>query len=103
MKTKLIALFFLSASLVFGQDKKNADKEEKEKTIAELTKGNEKLEGLFTLYQDSLSGAIKMSIHKNQLNKDYIYFAQIADGIVEAGAFRGLYRGASIFRIKKIF
>lgn len=103
MKTKLIVFFFLATSLLLGQDKKSTDKEKKEKTIAELTKGSEKLEGLFTLYQDSISGAIKMSIHKDQLNKDYIYFAQIADGIVEAGAFRGLYRGASIFRIKKYF
>ena len=103
MNTKCIAIFFLAASLVFAQDKKNTEKEKKEKTIAELTKGSKKMEGLFTLYQDSISGAIKMAIHKNQLNKDYIYFAQIADGIVEAGAFRGLYRGASIFNIKKYF
>ncbi len=75
----------------------------KTKTIADLTKKSKKIEGLFTIYQDTVTGAVKMVIKEDQLNKDFIYFAQIADGVTEAGAFRGSYRGSSIFHVKKYF
>lgn len=75
----------------------------KTKTIADLTKKSKKIEGLFTIYQDTVTGAVKMVIKEDQLNKDFIYFAQIADGVTEAGSFRGSYRGSSIFHVKKYF
>ena len=61
------------------------------------------MEGLFTIYQDTVTGAVKLLVKEDQLNKDFIYFAQIADGVTEAGAFRGSYRGSSVFHIKKFF
>ena len=73
------------------------------KSIATLTKSSKKIEGLFTIFQDTVSGNLKMLIKKNQLDKDYIYFSQIADGVTEAGKFRGAYSGSSIFHIKKYF
>lgn len=75
----------------------------KEKTIADLTKKSTKIEGLFTIFQDSVSGDIKLLIKKDQLNKDFIYFSQIADGVTEAGSFRGSYRGSTVFHVKKYF
>lgn len=73
------------------------------KSIATLTKKSKKMEGLFTVYQDTVTGAVKMLIKKDQLNKDYIYFSQIADGVTEAGSFRGAYRGSNVFHVKKYF
>lgn len=73
------------------------------KSIASLTKKSKKMEGLFTVYQDTVTGAVKMLITKDQLDKDYIYFSQIADGVTEAGSFRGAYRGSNVFHIKKYF
>lgn len=73
------------------------------KSIATLTKKSKKMEGLFTVYQDTVTGAVKMLITKDQLDKDYIYFSQIADGVTEAGSFRGAYRGSNVFHIKKYF
>ncbi len=75
----------------------------KKKTVASLTKKSRKIEGLFTIFQDTITGAVKLLVKEDQLNKDYIYFAQIADGVTEAGAFRGSYRGSSVFNIKKYF
>jgi hypothetical protein len=72
------------------------------KSIATLTKKSKKMEGLFTVYQDTVTGAVKMVITKDQLNKDYIYFSQIADGVTEAGSFRGSYRGSNVFHVKLI-
>ena len=48
-------------------------KEDKKKTIADLVKTSKKIEGLFTIYQDTINGSIQMLISKNQLKKEYIY------------------------------
>lgn len=75
----------------------------KEKTIKQLTKSSRKIEGLFTIYQDTITGSVKMLVKEEQLNKDYIYFSQIADGIAALRTFRGSYRGSRIINIKKYF
>ena len=75
----------------------------KEKTIEDLTKSSSTIDGLFTIFQDSASGEIKMLIREDQLNKDFIYFSQIADGVTEAGSFRGAYGADVIFQIHKYY
>ena len=73
------------------------------KKIADVTKTCKKMDGLFPVYQDTTDGSIKMVISGDQLEKEFIYFSQIADGVVEARAFRGSYRGSKVFTIKKYF
>ena len=73
------------------------------KSITSLTKSSKKIEGLFIVFQDTITGDLKMLITEEQLDKDYIYFSQIADGVTEAGMFRGSYVGSSVFHIKKYF
>ena len=100
----LIPFFFLGILTAQKKKEDNSDKKEKaEKTIADLTKSSKKISGLFTIYQDTISGSIKMIVRENQLNKDFIYFSQIADGVTEAGSWRGYYQGSSIFNIKRYF
>ena len=41
-----------------------------------------------------------MIIHTHQINKDFIYFSQIADGVTEAGSFR-VYMVQMLFLILK--
>ncbi|AZJ35375.1 zinc-dependent metalloprotease [Tenacibaculum singaporense] len=117
---KLVCLLFLTISIAGIQDinaqkrkkKKNkakteisskSKKKKPKKTIKSLTKSSKKLDGLFTIYQDTVTGDVKLLLKKDQLDKDFIYFSQIADGVTEARAFRGSYRGSSIFNIKKHF
>ncbi|MDH7444505.1 zinc-dependent metalloprotease [Aquimarina sp. 2201CG14-23] len=76
-------------------------KDAKEKTIEELTKKSKKIEGLFTIYRDSTDGSTKMLIKKDQIGKEFIYFSQISDGVLEAGAFRGAYLNNKVFKIEK--
>lgn len=78
-------------------------KEDKKKTIEDETKKHAKLDGLFTIYRDSTSGSIKMVIAKDQLDKEFIYFGQIKEGVLEGGAFRGAYDGEFIFKITKYY
>ena len=44
-----------------------------------------------------------MAISKDQLGKEFIYFGQVKDGVLEAGAFRGAYDGEFIFTVNKYF
>ena len=57
------------------EEKKEAPKpkpkpKKKEKTIKDLTKSSKKIEGLFTIYQDTVTGVVKLLIKENQLNKE---------------------------------
>jgi hypothetical protein len=121
-KFKIICSLFLTLAIAGVQDsnaqfwkkkKKKATKTEmaakkkapkkKGKTIKELTKSSKKIEGLFTIFQDTVTGSTKLLVKKGQLDKDFIYFSQIADGVTEAGQFRGAYQGSSVFHVKKYF
>ncbi|MBL29915.1 MAG: hypothetical protein CMC81_01540 [Flavobacteriaceae bacterium] len=104
MKYLFNAIFLFSLTLSSQIPNKDKSKKSKTtKTILDLTKNSQKIEGLFTIYQDSVSGKIQMAISKDQLNKDYIYFSQVADGVSQAGNIRGLYNGSAIFNFKKYF
>jgi hypothetical protein len=117
-KFKVLCTLFLTLTILGVQDanaqfwkkkKKEAittkkePPKKKEKSIKDLTKSSKKIEGLFTIYQDTVTGAVKLLIKEDQLNKDFIYFSQIADGVTEAGAFRGAYSGNSVFHVTKYF
>ncbi|MFH6772633.1 zinc-dependent metalloprotease [Gaetbulibacter aestuarii] len=119
-KALYIFSFFLSLSLLLSpsnveaqrkrKDKKKDDVEaktpapKKDKSIADLTKSSKKMDGLFTIYQDTITGSLKMVISKDQLDKEYIYFSQIADGVMDAGRIiRGSYRGSKVFKVQKYF
>lgn len=73
------------------------------KSIAQVTKKSKKSDGLFPIYQDSTTGEIYLEVDENQLNKEYIYFSYIENGIVDARLNRGAYRGSKIFKFVKNF
>ncbi|OYX23344.1 MAG: hypothetical protein B7Z06_10360 [Flavobacteriales bacterium 32-35-8] len=104
---------FLSSQAIEAQRKKKdtkkdpveeAPKTPKEKTIKDLVKSSEKIEGLFTLYRDTITGSIQMIVCENQLNNEFIYFSQISDGITDVGRInRGTYNESKVFKIEKYF
>lgn len=107
----LIILFILVSPSAFGQKKKKGDTEppKKEaskdapKPIKDLIKNHIVYEGLFTIYQDSTTGSLKMLIKADQIGKEFIYFSQFADGAVSAGGFRGNYRSSDVIKVQKYF
>lgn len=122
--TKLSSFFFISIAiiipnLVYGQQKTPGEMKKttagkvtpkqkkqvkkKEKTIADLVKNSKKIPGLFTVYQDKKTGSLQMLVSKDHIDKEYIYFSQIADGVAVAGRFRGAYQGSKIFKVKRYF
>mgnify|MGYP003639809573 FL=1 len=97
-----------------SRKKKNKDKKtevaiappakDKEKSIEDLVKSSKEIDGLFKIYQDTIKGSIQILITKDQLGKEFIYFSQIADGVLDAGRMnRGSYRGSKVFKIEKYF
>ena len=79
------------------------EKKDDKKSIIDIAKKSISFEGLFTIYQDSITGDIKMVIKEDQIGKEYIYFSQIANGVTEVGANLGSYRDSKVFKVEKYF
>ena len=60
-----------------------------------------KFDGLITIYQDSLSGETWMAITDSIINREYIYFSQVEDGVLQTGYFRGAYGKAKVIKFRK--
>jgi len=78
-------------------------KKAKGKKISDLVKSSKEIDGLFKMYRDTITGSLQMIIKEDQINQEFIHFNQIADGVVDAGRFRGAYGGSKVFKIKKFF
>tara|TARA_B100000073_G_scaffold262959_1_gene222675 strand:+ start:439 stop:2985 length:2547 start_codon:yes stop_codon:yes gene_type:complete len=114
MKKRMQLVFFLSA-FVFSQDPieqqeltpaqtKNPTKESpKKKSMEEALEKKKEIPGVFTLYQDEENGKLYMFIKKNQLEKEYIHFVHGLNGQINTGVFKGSYRGARVFKLKRYF
>jgi hypothetical protein len=67
----------LNPNTVFAQlkaDKKAVDTVvAKKDSMATAIKNKKKIDGLFALYQDSVTGSLQFYVKKNQLGKEYIY------------------------------
>jgi hypothetical protein len=79
------------------------EKKPEKKKLEEVIKGHQKFEGLFTFYQDTTTGELKMLINKHQLGNEYLYFSQVGDGVTETATFRGSYGENKIFKIERYF
>ena len=112
--TAILLTTFLIPNSLTAQKKKKSKKTEKvapvppkkdkKKTIKELTKSSKEITGLFTIYQDTITGSIQMLISEDQINKEYIYFSQVANGSLDAGRkIKGSYGANKVFKLKKYF
>ena len=102
-----LLFFILGSSFSYSQKKKKDKKAATKtsiKTIKEATKSCKKIDGLFTMYRDTLTGETFMLVKKNQINKEFIHFSQISDGVSDAGwLIRGMYMDSKIFSIEKFY
>ena len=75
---------------IFRKKKAKADVEVKKPAkdnYAEKIKNADVYEGLFTLYRHSDKGNVYFEISADQLNKEYIHFSYIENGVTDAGFF----------------
>lgn len=111
----MVTFFLMTSNSLEAQNKRkkkektnientaSSEKKSKEKTIKELVKSSKEIDGLFKIYQDTITGSLQMIIKESQLGNEYIYFTQVADGVMDAGRFRGSYGGSKVFKIDKYF
>ena len=115
LKASLMLLAILATAVINPADaqkkkkgKKGGDapaKEKKDKDapkpISEVTENCVKYDGLFTLYQDTITGKSFVEITEDQMKDEFIYFSNVADGVLDAGFFRGGYRGSKVISFQK--
>ncbi len=75
----------------------------KKATLAEKTKGYKKIEGLLTIYQDTVTGSAQLYIKKSQLGKEFIYQSFSINGPTELGLNQSMHRENMVFTIKTAF
>ncbi|MDA0686811.1 MAG: zinc-dependent metalloprotease [Bacteroidetes bacterium] len=85
------------------ETKSEAPKAKKTPTLADKTKSCIKMEGLFDLYQDTVTGDLFMAIKPEQLGQEFIHFSYTENGVLAGGHNRGQYRGSRIFTINKYY
>ena len=113
MKNHLIRLLFLllfvSQGLVAeekteaSQEETVAAEEEKETYIKDLVEDYEESLGFFVTYRDPESNQIFLKVSKDQLKKEFIYFAHVINGVASTGKVKGSYTDEGIFKIEKDF
>ncbi len=99
----LLVALMAGSPCLFAEEKENGEGEEKPKTMAELTENTIRKDGLFTLFQDNKTGKVYMLIKPEQIGKEFIYFAQVSNGVVQAGYFRGAYLDNGVISIRRYF
>lgn len=102
--TAIIVFSVLFAACASTAQVQNGQSEpESADKIEEQKKNTVSYEGLFTVYQDTTDGSTKLEIKKDQLDKEYIYFGHTADGVTDAGQFRGAYQDNKVFKIERYY
>ena len=86
-------------------NKKDIKKEEKKQNhkIEDKTKNCNVFNGLFKIYQEKESGKSYIEIDTSHIGKEFIYFCYIENGVSDAFAMKGSYRGSKIIKINKFY
>lgn len=79
------------------------DESEEPKTLEVMVDGMDRQAGIFTLYRDNDSGALHMVITQDQLNTEFLYFAFIQNGVLEAYQRRGYPIAQDVIEIRKYY
>jgi hypothetical protein len=72
-------------------------------SLSEKVKGSKKIDGLFTLYQDTLTGSLQLYVKKDQLGKEFIYQSFSMGGPTILFLNQNMIRATWVFSIRKQF
>lgn len=91
------------SSPALAADAKKSKSDKKDTSLASMIKEKEETKGLFNFYQDKKSGEMLMVLNDDQLDTPILHFAHTVDGLLDAGHFRGGYRGVKIIEFRRYF
>jgi hypothetical protein len=72
-------------------------------SVKDKTKSSKKHEGLFTLYQDTITGSVQLYVRKDQLGKEYLYQSFSMGGPTELFLHQNMIRATFPFKVEKSF
>jgi len=72
-------------------------------SVADKVKTSKKHEGLFTIYQDTVTGTVQMYVRKDQLNKDFIYQSFSISGPTTLFLNQSMHRSTLLFKMKRSY
>ncbi len=78
-------------------------KPKKPASISDKVKTSSKIEGLFTLYQDTTSGSLQVYVKKSQLEKEFIYQSFSINGPTTLFLNQSMHRATFVFKVQKSF
>ncbi len=81
----------------------DTSKPKKPAGIQDKVKSSKKTDGLFTLYQDTVTGAVQLFVKKDQLGKEYIYQSFSISGPNQLYLNQSMHRATFVFTPKKSF
>lgn len=106
-KILLLIVFIISAQILFAQSKNKVldtlKSNIKTNTILDKIKTSRKIDGLFTIYQDTITGSLQLYVRKDQLGKEYIYQSFSINGPTALFLNQSMHRLTFIFKIQKAF
>ncbi len=114
---KLLLLFLVMPALIptnaQAQDKSktpappvaapDTSKPKKPAGITDKVKSSRKVDGMFTIYQDTATGSVQLYVKKNQLGKEYIYQSFSVNGPTSLFLNQGMHRTTLVFKVQKSF
>ena len=96
-----LVLITLLSTPIFTE--KNIEGEAKEDSFEGFLENLVYYPGLFDSYRNDKDGKVYLLLKKNQLDTEFIYFAHILNGVVQAGTWRGSYLDNGIIKFNKYF
>jgi hypothetical protein len=78
-------------------------KAKKPSGISDKIKSSRKVDGLFTVYQDTATGTVQLYVKKNQLGKEYIYQSFSLSGPTSLYLNQSMHRSNFTFKVQKAF
>jgi hypothetical protein len=112
IKSKWLYLLFagLFGALVSSAQSKGASaaadsakKPPAKPSLSEKVKSSKKIDGLFTLYQDTVTGSLQIYVKKDQLGKEFIYQSFSMGGPTSLFLNQNMIRVTWVFSIRKQF
>ncbi len=86
-----------------SNDDEDEEAEEEPDTLEVVVEDMEYFPGIFDLYRDTENGSLHMAIKQSQIDKEFLYFATINNGVLEAWSRRGRPVAQDLIEVRRYF